>query len=143
MVALSSREAELYGACEGLTIATNTKAARVFLRMGSRKIGLLMNSSATRKSCHKRCVGKQKHLEIQALRFQGRNRGGLAQVRVAREEDIADMMTHSPSAELAKLDDMIGLKRLTKTEYETFMDGDRRNYRTARSITSMLEDEEL
>lgn len=54
--------------------------------VGSQNIELLMGSSEARLFCHKRGVGKKKHLEIRALWLQGR--------RGLREEHLADMMTH-------------------------------------------------
>lgn len=78
-------------------------------------------------------LGKQKNLEIRVQWLQEALHGGLAQVRCdARDENIADIMTHSHGArKVAKLNDVVGLNRLTKEECDKYTNDDGRSYRAA------------
>ena len=119
VVALSSCEAELYAACEGLKEALLIRSAMIFLRMGEHRIELYTDSSSARQFCHKRGVGRMKHLDIRALWLQDAINSNLAVVRkIPRSENIADLLTHPPSAlELEEFGPMIGLRKLTDDEY--------------------------
>ena len=119
VVALSSCEAELYAACEGLKEALLIRSAMIFLGMGEHRIELYTDSSSARQFCHKRGVGRMKHLDIRALWLQDAVNNNLATVRkIPRSENVADLLAHPPSAtELEEFGPRIGLHMLTDDQY--------------------------
>ena len=86
-----------------------------FCGMGLLPIVLHADADVARAFCHKRGVGRMKHLDVRHCWLQEElEKGNFKVKRVDRKFNASDMLTHSPSAEeLRKFLPMIGCHTMT------------------------------
>ena len=109
--ALSSGESEIMSMSEVLKEAKLMQYTLEFCGMGLLPIVLHTDADVARAFCHKRGVGRMKHLDVSHCWLQEElEKGNFKVKRVDRKFNASDMLTHSPSAEeLRKFLPMIGL----------------------------------
>ena len=96
-VALSSCEAEVMAASEGIKEALLLQEVLVFVGLGHYEIK--MDSSAAHAFFHRRGVGRMKHIDSRILWLQDLiAAGGVRLKKIPRTQNLADMLTHTPSA---------------------------------------------
>ena len=108
--ALSSGESEIMSMSEVLKEAKLMQYNLEFCRMVLLPIVLHTDADVARAFCHKRGVGRMKHLDVRHSWLQEElERGNFKVKRVDRKFNASDMLTHSSSAEeLRKFLPMIG-----------------------------------
>ena len=113
--ALSSGESEIMSMSEVLKEAKLMQYNLEFCGMGLLPIVLHTDADVARAFCHKRGVGRMKHLDVRHCWLQEELEKGNSKVkRVDRKFNASDMLTHSPSAEeLRKFLPMIGCHTMT------------------------------
>jgi len=132
LVALSSCEAEIYTECEALKEGIILEAALEFANMGSYRIELYVDSSSAKQFCLKKGVGRQKHISAKYLWIQEfMSSGGGVMKLIPRTENVADIMTHPPSAkELGEFLPKLGMYVLDAKNHEKMMAEADRHRRT-------------
>ena len=98
-VALSSCEAKVVAASEGIKEALLLQEVFTFPGMGHYVIEVKVDSSAALAFFHRRGVGRMKHIDFRVLWL--RNliaAGGVKLKKIPRVQNLADMLTHTPSA---------------------------------------------
>ena len=113
--ALSSGESEIMSMSEVLKEAKLMQYNLEFCGMGLLPIVLHTDADVARAFCHKRGVGRMKHLDVRHCWLQEElEKGNFKVKRVDRKFNASDMLTHSPSAEeLRKFLPMIGCHTMT------------------------------
>ena len=108
--ALSIGESEFMSMSEVLKEAKLMQYNLEFCGMGLLPIVLHTDADVARAFCHKRDVGRMKHLDVRHCWLQEElEKGNFKVKRVDRKFNASDMITHSPSAkELRKFLPMIG-----------------------------------
>ena len=111
-VALSSCEAEVVAASEGIKEALLLQEVLMFVGLGHYVIEVKVDSSAALAFFHRRGVGRMKHIDSRVLWLQDLiAAGGVRLKKIPREQNLADMLTHTPSAkELEVFMPLIGLR---------------------------------
>ena len=103
-VALSSCEAEVMAASEGIKEALLLQEVLMFVGLGHYEIEVKVDSSAAHAFFHRRGVGRMKHIDSRILWLQDLIAAGGARLRkIPRTQNLADMLTHTPSAKLMSL----------------------------------------
>ena len=98
--ALSSGESEIMSMSEVLKEAKLMQYNIEFCGMGLLPIVLHTDADVARAFCHKRGVGRMKHLDVRHCWLQEElEKGNFKVKRVDRKFNASDMLTHSPSAE--------------------------------------------
>ena len=98
-VALSSCEAEVMAASEGIKEALLLQKVLMFVGWGHYEIEIKMDSSAAHAFFHRRDVGRMKHIDSRILWLQDLiTAGGVRLKKMPRTQNLADMLTHTPSA---------------------------------------------
>ena len=98
-VALSSCEAEVMAASEGIKEALLLQEVLMFAGLGHYEIEIKVDSSAAHAFFHRRGVGRMKHIDSIILRLQDLiAAGGVRLKKIPRTQNLADMLTHTPSA---------------------------------------------
>ena len=118
VVALSSCEAELYGASEAMKEAVLLREMLMFIRMGEYAIELKLDAKSTHQMLYRRGPGRMKHLDVRALWLQelAANHGMITK-KIPREINAGDLLTHPPSkAELDLFTGMINMRVLSEEE---------------------------
>ena len=113
--ALSSGESEIMSMSEVLKEAKLMQCHLEFCGMGLLLIVLHTNADVARAFCHKRGVGRMKHLDVRHCWLQEElEKGNFKVKRVDRKFNTSDMLTRSPSAEeLRKFLPLIGCHTMT------------------------------
>ena len=113
--ALSSGESEIKSMSEVLKEVKLVQYNLEFCGMGLLPIVLHTDADVARVFCHKRGVGRMKHLDVRHCWLQEElEKGNFKVKRVDRKFNASDMLTHSPSAEeLRKFLPMIGFHTMT------------------------------
>ena len=98
-VALSSCEAEVMAASEGIKEALLLQEVLMFPGLGHYEIEIKVDSSAAHAFFHRRGVGRIKHMDSRTLWLQDLIAvGGVRLKKIPRTQNLADMLTHTPSA---------------------------------------------
>ena len=120
--ALSSGESEIKSMTELLKEAKLTKYNLEFCGMGLLPFVLHTDADVVRAFCHKRGVGRMKHLDVRHCWSQEELHSGNYSVKgVDRKLNASDMLTYSPSAEeLRKFLPMIGCHTMDVCEEANF-----------------------
>ena len=96
-VALSSCEAEVMAASEGIKEALLLQEVLMFAGLGHSEIEVKVDSSAAHAFFHRRGVGLMKHIDLRILRLQDLiAAGGVRLKKIPRTQNLADMLTHTP-----------------------------------------------
>ena len=113
--ALTSGESEIMSMSEVLIEAKLMQYNIEFCGMVLLSIVLHTDADVARTFCHKRGVGRMKHLDVRHCWLQEElDKGNFKVKRVDRKFNASDMLTHSPSAEeLRKFLPMIGCHTMT------------------------------
>ena len=117
-VALSSCEAEVVAASEGIKEALLLQEVLMFAGMGHYVIEVKVDSSAALAFFHRRGVGRVKHIDSRVLWLQVLIvAGGVKLKKISREQNLANMLTHTPSSkELKVFMSSIGLRYCSDRE---------------------------
>ena len=98
-VALSSCEAEVMAASEGIKEAVLLQEVLMFVGLGHYEIEIKVDSSAAHAFFHRRGVGRMKHIDSRILWLQDLiAAGGVRVKKIPRTQNLADVLTHTPSA---------------------------------------------
>ena len=98
-VALSSCEAEVVAASEGIKEALLLQEVLMFAGVGHNEIEIKVDSSAAHAFFHRRGVGCMKHTDSRILRLQDLiAAGGVRLKKIPRTQNLAEMLTHTPDA---------------------------------------------
>ena len=98
-VALSSCEAEVMAASEGIKEALLLQEVLMFAGLEHYEIEIKVYNSAAHAFFHKRGVGRMKHIDSRILWLQDLiAAGGVRLKKIPRTQNLADMLTHTPSA---------------------------------------------
>ena len=118
--ALSSGESEIMSMSEVLKEAKLMQYNLEFCGMGLLPIVVHSDADVARAFCHKRGVGKMKHLDVRHCWLQEElEKGNFKVKRVDRKFNASNMLTHNPSAEdLLKFLPMIGCHTMTCEQRE-------------------------
>ena len=100
-VALSSCEAEVMAASEGIKEALLLQEVLMFVGLGHYEIDIKVDSSAAHAFFHRRGVGRMKHIDSRILWLQDLIAAG--GVRVKKYRELTDMLTHTPRAKKLKV----------------------------------------
>ena len=111
-VALSSCAAEVIAASEGIKDTLLLQEVLMFAGLGHYVIEVKMDSSAAHAFFHRRGVGRMKHIDSRILWLQDLIvAGGVKLKKIPRTQNLADMLTHTPSAkELEVFLPLMGLR---------------------------------
>ena len=98
-VALSSCEAEVIAASEGIKEALLLQEVLMFAGLGHYEIEIKVDSSAAHAFFHRRGVGRMKHVDSRILWLQDLiAAGGVRLKKIPRTQNMADMLTRTPGA---------------------------------------------
>ena len=98
-VALSNCKAEVLAASGGMKEALLLQEVLMFACLGHYEIEIKVDSSAAHAFFHRRKVGRMKHRDSRILRLQDLiAAGGVRLKKIPRTQNLADMLTHTPSA---------------------------------------------
>ena len=97
-VALSSCEAEVVAASEGIKKALLLQEVLMFAGLGHYVIEVKVGSSAALAFFHRRGVGRMKHIDSRVLWFQDLIAAGGVKLKKIPRKNLADLLTHTPSA---------------------------------------------
>ena len=98
-VALSSCEAEVIASSEGIKEALLLQEVLLLAGLGHYVIEVKMDSSAAHAFFHPRGVGRMKHIDSRVLWLQDLiAAGGVKLKKIPRTQNLADMLTDTPSA---------------------------------------------
>ena len=98
-VALSSCEVEVIAASEGIKEALLLQEVLLLAGLGHNVIEVLVDSSAAHAFFHRRGVGRMKHMDSRVLWLQDLIAArGVKLKKIPRTQNLADMLTHTPSA---------------------------------------------
>ena len=97
-VALSSCEAVVMAASEGLKEALLLQEVLLFAGLGHYEIEVKVGSSAAHAFFHRRGVGRMKHIDSRILWFQDLIAGGVRLKKIPRTQNMAEKLTHTPGA---------------------------------------------
>ena len=119
-VALSSCEAEVMAASEGIKEALLLQKVLMFVGLGHSEIEIKVDSSAAHAFFHRRGVGRMKHIDSKILWLQDLiAAGGVRLKKIPRTQNLADMLTHTPSAkELEIFLPVMSLRRYSERDKE-------------------------
>ena len=119
-VALSSCEAEVMAASEGIKEALLLQEVLMFVGLGHNEIEIKVDSSAAHAFFHRRGVGRMKHIDSRTLRLKDLiAAGGVRMKKIPRTQNLADLLTHTPSAkELEIFSPLMGLTRCSERDKE-------------------------
>ena len=119
-VALSSCEAEVMAASEGIKEALLLQEVLMFVGLGHYEIEIKVDSSAAHAFFHRRGVGRMKHIDSRILWLQDLiAAGGVRLKKIPRTQNLADMLTHTPSAkELEVFLPLMNLRRCSERDKE-------------------------
>ena len=93
-VALSSCEAEVMAASEGIKEALLLQEVLMFVGLGHYEIEIKVDSSAAHAFFHRRGVGRMKHIDSRILWLQDLiSAGGVRLKKIPRTQNLADMLT--------------------------------------------------
>ena len=130
--ALSSGESEINHEHERSFERSQTDAVQYWSSVGWWLLPIVLHTDAdvARAFCHKRGVGRMKHLDVRHCWLQEElEKGNFKVKRVDRKFNASDMLTHSPSAEeLRKFLPMIGCHTMTVN---------RENYNAVKTMLAM------
>ena len=117
-MALSSCEAKVMAASEGIKEALLLQEVLMFV--GHYEIQIKVDSSAAHAFFHRRGVGHMKHIDSRFLRLQDLiAAGGVREKKIPRTQNLADMLTHTPSAkELEVFLPLMSLRSCSKRDKE-------------------------
>ena len=98
-MALSSCEEEVMAASEGIKEALLLQEVLMFARLGHYEIEIKVDSSAAHAFFRRRgVVGRMKHIDSRILWLQDLiAAGGVRLKKIPRTQNLADMLTHTPS----------------------------------------------
>ena len=99
-------------ASEGIKEALLLQEVLMFAGLGHYEIEVKVDSSATHAFFHRRGVGRMKHIDSRIFWLQDLiAAGGVRLKKIPRTQNLADMLTHTPSAkELEVFLPLVGLK---------------------------------
>ena len=92
----------------------------MFVGLGHYEIEIKMDNSATHAFFHRRGVGRMKHIDSRILRLQDLiAAGGVRLKKIPRTQNLADMLTHTPSVkELEVFLSLMSLRMCSEREKE-------------------------
>ena len=124
-VALSSCEVEVMAASDGIKEALLLQEVLMFVGLGHYEIEIKVDSSAAHAFFHKRGVGRMKHIDSRILWLQDLiAAGGVRVKKIPRTQNLADMLTHTPSAkELEVFLPLVSLRIQRVDGHETVQTG--------------------
>ena len=136
-VALSSCEAEVMAASEGIKEALLLQEVMMFAGLGHYEIEIKVDSSAAHAFFHRRGVGRMKHIDSRILWLQDLIAvGGVRLKKIPRTQNLADMLTHSPSAkELEVFLPLMGLRSCSVRDKELMVT---KQYKTVPSVNAKV-----
>ena len=116
-VALSSCKAEVVTVSENIKEALLLQEVLMFDGLGRCEIEMKVDSSAAHAFFHRRGVGRVKHIDSRILCLQDLiAAGGVRLKKIPRTQNLADMLTHTPSAkELEVFLPLMGPKCCTRS----------------------------
>ena len=119
-VALSSCEAEVMAASEGIKEALLLENVMMFSSLGHYEIEIKVDSNATHAFFHRRGVGRVKHINSRILWLQDLiAAGGVRVKKIPRTQNLADMLTHTPSTkELEVFSPLMSLRSCSERDKE-------------------------
>ena len=119
-VALSSCEAEVMAASEGIKEALLLQEVLMFAGLGHYEIEVKVHSSAAHAFFHRRGVGRMKHIDSRILWLQDVvSAGGVRLKKIPRTQYLADMLTHTPGVkELEVFLPLMGLRCCNERDKE-------------------------
>ena len=98
-VALSTCEAEVMAASQGIKEALMLQEVLMFAGLGHYEIEVKVDSNAAHAFFHRRGVGRMKHIDPRILWLQDLfAAGGVRLKKIPRTQNLADMLTHTPGA---------------------------------------------
>ena len=98
-VALSSCEAEVMAASEGIKEALLLQEVLMFAGLGHYEIEIKVDSSAAHAFFHRRDVGRMQHIDSRILWLEDLIAArGVRLKKIPGTQNLADMLTHTPSA---------------------------------------------
>ena len=119
-VALSSCEAEVMAASEGIKEALLLQEVLMFAGLGHYEIEVKMASIAAHAFFHRRDVGRMKYIDSRILWLQDLIAArGVRLKKIPKRQNLADMLTHTPSAkELEVFLPLMGLRCCSERDKE-------------------------
>ena len=119
-VTVSSCEAEVMAASEGIKEPLLLQEVLMFVGLGYYEIEIKVDSSAAHAFFQRRGVGRMKHIDSRILRLQDLIAGRDVRVKkIPRTQNLADMLTHTPSAkELEMFLPLMSLRRCSERDKE-------------------------
>ena len=120
-VALSSCEAEVMAASEGIKEALLLQEVLMFVGSGHYEIEIKVDSSAAHAFFHRRGVGRMKHIDSRILLASRLDCCGRCETEEDTEntKNLADMLRHTPSAkELEMFLPLMSLRRCSERDKE-------------------------
>ena len=119
-VALSSSEAEVMAASEGIKEALSLQEVLMFAGLGHFEIEVKVDSSSAHAFFHRRGVGRMKHIDSRILWLQDLiAAGGVRLKKIPRTQNLADMLTHTSGAnELEVFLPLMGLRCCSERDKE-------------------------
>ena len=119
-VALSSCEAVVMAASEGIKEALLLQEVLMFAGLGHYEIEVKVDSSAAHAFFHRRGVGRMKHIDLRILWLQDLiAAGGVRLKKIPRTQNLADVLTHTPNAkELEVFLPLMGLRSCSERDKE-------------------------
>ena len=102
-MALSSFDADVIAASEGIKEALFLQEVLMFADLGQYVIEVKVDSSAAHAFFHRKGVGRMKHMDSRILRLQDLiAAGGVKLKKISRTQNLADMLTHTVKTTLQK-----------------------------------------
>ena len=119
-VALSSSEAEVMAASEGIKEALLLQEVLMCAGLGHYEIEVKVDSSAAHAFFYRRGVGRMKHIDSRILWLQDLiAAGGVRLKKIPITQNLADMLTHTPGAkELVVFLPLMGLRCCSERDKE-------------------------
>ena len=119
-VAMSSCEAEVMAASEGINEALLMQEVLVFAGLEHYEIDVKVDSSAAHAFFHRRGVGRMKHKDSKILRLQDLIVAGSVKLKkIPSTQNLADVLTHTPGAkELEVFLPLMGLRCCSERDKE-------------------------
>ena len=112
-------------ASEGIKVALLLQEVLMFDGLGHYEIEIKVDSSAAHAFFHRRGVGRMKHIDSRILWLQDLIAAGdVTLKKIPRTQNLADMLTHTPSAkELEVFLPLMSLRSCSERDKELMVDG--------------------
>ena len=119
-VALSSFEAEVMAAPEGINETLLLQEVLMFVGLGHYEIEIKVDNSGAHAFFHRRGVGRMKHIDSRILWLPDLIAAGSVRLKkIPRTQNLEDMLTHTPNAkELEIFLPLMSLRRCSERDKE-------------------------